>query len=75
MTRRAMLPGVLALVGSLLVVPALLPVAAQARPGAALANLARLDHGLKARALAEGVHVVEGANAGPSRCMANSCAR
>ncbi len=71
MTRRSLLPGLLALVGALLVVPAPQLVSAQVQAGAPLVNVARLDYGLKARALADGVYVVEGANADFS--PANGC--
>lgn len=65
--RRSRLSAVLALAAAaLLATP---PIEAQA-PGPQV-NLARLDYGLKARALADGVWVVEGANADFS--IANGC--
>ena len=64
MTRTATLPGALVLAAALLAVPAQQPVSAQQGQAAApQVNMARLDYGLKARALADGVYVVEGANA------------
>lgn len=50
-------------------VPAL--VFAQAAPQAPKVDLARFDHGLQARALADGVYVVEGAN--DDFTLANGC--
>ena len=62
--RRPMLPGTLVIAAALLAVPAQQPVSAQQGQAAApQVNMARLDYGLKARALADGVYVVEGANA------------
>ena len=64
MMRRSMLPGALVVAAALLAVPAQQPVSAQQGPaGPPQVNVARLDYGLKARALADGVYVVEGANA------------
>ncbi|GCL63200.1 quinoprotein relay system zinc metallohydrolase 1 [Pseudaquabacterium pictum] len=62
--RRSIVPGALVLCASLLALPAPQPVSAQQAPaGPPQVNIARLDYGLKARALADGVYVVEGANA------------
>ncbi len=61
----------LLLAAALLAAPAPLPVAAQQAAAAPVVNLARLDYGLKARALADGVYVVEGANGDFS--PANGC--
>jgi len=73
--RRNLTPGALALLCALMAVPTPQPAAAQAAAGAAatvpVVNLAKLDYGLKARALADGVYVVEGANADFS--PANGC--
>ncbi|HQC95230.1 MAG TPA: MBL fold metallo-hydrolase, partial [Aquabacterium sp.] len=76
MTRRgllpAALPAALALAGLLLAAPAQPPASAQS--AAAIGpqvNVARLDYGLRARALADGVWVVEGTNADFS--PANGC--
>ena len=56
----------------LLAAPALPPAAAQAAAGAGpVVDMARLDYGLKARALADGVWVVEGTNA--DFAPANGC--
>jgi quinoprotein relay system zinc metallohydrolase 1 len=71
MTRIASLSGVLGLIGGLLFAPASPPVSAQGQTVAPLVSITRLDYGLKARALADGVYVVEGANADFS--VANGC--
>jgi quinoprotein relay system zinc metallohydrolase 1 len=63
MTRTTPRWGALALAAALLAAPAQRPVSAQGAAAAPLVNMARLDYGLKARALADGVYVVEGANA------------
>ncbi|MDO8376095.1 MAG: quinoprotein relay system zinc metallohydrolase 1 [Aquabacterium sp.] len=71
MKRIASLSGALALIGGLLFAPASPPVSAQGQAVAPVVSVARLDYGLKARALADGVYVVEGANADFS--VANGC--
>lgn len=63
MTRRTAPHGALLLAAALLAAPAQRPVSAQIAVSATQVNIARLDYGLKARALADGVYVVEGANA------------
>jgi len=63
MNRKTAIPSALALAAALLAAPAQQPVSAQVPPAAPQVDIGRLDYGLKARALANGVYVVEGANA------------
>ena len=60
---RAKFPTAFALATVLLALPVQQPVSAQVLAGAPRVNVARLDHGLKARALADGVYVVGPADA------------
>lgn len=68
---RMLPPSALALAGLLLVAPAQMPASAQSAVLGPQVDMARLDYGLKARALADGVWVVEGANA--DFAPANGC--
>ena len=58
-----------AVVAALLAAP--MPPGAAAQPAVPMVNVARLDYGLQARALAPGVYAVEGANA--DFTVANGC--
>jgi quinoprotein relay system zinc metallohydrolase 1 len=71
MMARVLLPASLALAALLLAAPAQPPASAQAAVTGPQVDPARLDYGLRARALAEGVWVVEGANA--DFAPANGC--